>query len=118
MSILAFIGWVLVGIIATAVLVTFWDEIRSWLNNVATDAVERTLGYGARERMHRAVCKIDRIVNKIKNSTVIYTKKSELDSIYDKTTLVSEASLYEIDDNVINEIKNKGMLVQEFEYKK
>lgn len=117
MSLLYLIGWVLLGAVVATCLVTFWDEIRKWLNNTAANVVEKVLGYGARERMHRATTRIDRVMDKIKNRTVVYTKRSELDSFYDKTTLVSEASIYEISDEIINEISYKGELVQDFEYR-
>ncbi|MDD2495243.1 MAG: hypothetical protein PHE29_08625 [Tissierellia bacterium] len=48
MSLFAIIGWIMLGAAVTACLVTFWDEIRIWLNNTAADAVEKVLGYGAR----------------------------------------------------------------------
>jgi|LSQX01.1.fsa_nt_gb hypothetical protein len=117
MSLFAIIGWIMLGAAVTACLVTFWDEIRIWLNNTAADAVEKVLGYGARERMHRAIAKIDKVINKLKNKTVIYTKKTELEAYYDKTTIVSEAPLYEINSEVIEEINKQGTLVQEFEYR-
>lgn len=117
MSLLAIIGWIMLGTAVTACLVTFWDDIRNWLNNTAADAVEKVLGYGARERMHRAVAKIDKVINMIKNKTVVYTKKSELEAYYDKTTIVAEAPLYEINTEVIEEINKQGTLVQEFEYR-
>ena len=70
------IGWVVAtAVIGGALLITFWNNIKNWLNNTAANAVERVLGYGARERMHRAVATIDKAMNKIRNRTVIYTKK-------------------------------------------
>lgn len=117
MSLLAIIGWILIGTVAASCLITFWDDIRVWLNNTAANAVERVLGYGARERMHKATAKIDRIVNKIRNNTVVFTKKSNLEAYYDKTTIVAETSTYEIPDDVINEINKNGSIVQVFEYR-
>ena len=117
MSLLYLIGWAILGAVVATCLVAFWDEIRMWLNNTAANAVERVLGYGARERMHRATARIDRVMDKIRNRTVVYTKRSELDSFYDKTTLVSEESIYEISDDIINEINYRGVLIQEFEYR-
>lgn len=117
MSLLAFIGWILVGVVATACLVTFWDEIRQWLNNSAADTVERILGYGARERMHKAVSRIDRVVDKVRNKTIVYTKKNDLDSYYDKTTLLAESPSYEIKHDILEEIRKSNGLVQEFQYK-
>lgn len=117
MGIFYLMGWVLLGIVVTACLITFWDEIRVWLNNVAADAVEKVLGYAARERMHRSIVKIDRVMNKIRNRSVVYTKKTKLDSLYDKTTLLSEVSIHEISDEIINEISKSDELIEEFEYR-
>ena len=116
MSILAAIGWVVAGAVAAGVLVTFWDEIRNWLNNVAADFVERQFGYGAREKMHKAITTIDKMMDKVRNNSIIYTKRNKLDTYFDKTTIISEASVYNIDEKVLNEIKQKGKLVQEFTY--
>lgn len=109
--------WILAGAVLTGVIATFWDDIRSWLNSVAADFVERHLGYGARQKMHRAVSKVNKLINKIKNTSVVYTKKNDLDTYFDKTTIVSEAPIYEIDNDIIEEINNKGHIVQEFEYR-
>lgn len=117
MSLLGIIGWVLLGTVAVSCLVTFWDEIRVWLNNTAANAVERVLGYGARQRMHRAVARIDRVVNVIRNQTVVYTKRNSLDTYYDKTTLLAEAQPYEISEDVLKELSKKGQLVETFEYR-
>lgn len=117
MSILATIGWFLLGAVAVGALATFWDDIRVWLNNTAADAVERALGYGARERMYRATCKIDKVVNMIRNQTVVLTKKNELDTMYDKVTMEVKMNTYEIDSKVLQEIANRGSLVETLEYR-
>lgn len=117
MSLLAIIGWILIGTVAATCLITFWDDIKVWLNNTAANAVEKVLGYGARERMHKATAKIDKIVNKIRNNTVVFTKKSNLETYYDKTTIVAESPIYEIPDDVISEINKNGSIVQVFEYR-
>ncbi|WP_343346245.1 hypothetical protein [Terrisporobacter petrolearius] len=115
------IGWVALGAAAVTVgafaLVKFWDQIRMWLNNTAANAVERLLGYGARTRMHRAVATVDRVIDKIRNRVVVYTKKDELDTHYHKTTLEAEASVYSIDEGVLKNIENQGRIIQEFSYK-
>ncbi|MDF2544646.1 MAG: hypothetical protein K0S47_4364 [Herbinix sp.] len=117
MSLLAIIGWVLLGAAATTILVTFWDQIRDWLNNVAADAVESVFGYRAREAMHRAIAKVDRVMDKVRSRSTIYAKKTPLDTHYVKTDIVAEAGVYQIDKEVLEEIKKKGELVQEFVYK-
>ncbi|WP_042347602.1 hypothetical protein [Bacillus massiliigorillae] len=117
MSFLAALGWVLLGGIVTGGLVTFWDEIRQWLNQVAADAVEKMFGYKARQTMQRAVVKIDRVMSSVRNTSTIYTKKNPLDSYIVKTDVVAEASIREIDQQILDEIERKKTLVQEFEYK-
>lgn len=117
MSLLAAIGWVILGGLAVGTLVTFWDEIRDWLNQVAADAVEKVFGYKARQTMHRAVAKIDRVMNVVRNTSTIYTKKNQLDTHYVKTNVVAEAPVHEIDQQVLNEIQKKKTIVQEFEYR-
>ncbi|MCC5804671.1 hypothetical protein [Rossellomorea vietnamensis] len=117
MSFIMAIGWALLGAAATGILVTFWDEIRVWLNQVAADAVEKVFGYNARQAMHRAVARIDRVMDKVKNTATIYTKKNRLDTHFVKTDIVAEADVYEIDNRVLDEIQRKGSIVQEFEYK-
>lgn len=114
------IGWIALGVAASTVvaiaLTKFWDQIRMWLNNTAANAVERVLGYGARTRMHRAIATIDRVMDKIKNTTVVYTKRNELDTHYHKTTLESKASVYSIDEGVLKAIEDQGRVIQEFSY--
>lgn len=117
MSFLAMAGWFLLGAVVTGILVSFWDDIKSWLNNTAADAVERALGYSAREKMHRAIVKIDRVVDKIRNKTVIYTKRHELDTFYDKTTLTSYANQHEFSDDVLSELSKEKEKIKEFQYR-
>jgi hypothetical protein len=115
------IGWIIAGMIAgavvTACLTIFWENIAVWLNNTAANAIEKVLGYGARNRMHRAVATVDRVMKKIRNQTIVYTKQHELDTHFHKTTLTSEAPIYEIDAEVLDEIEKNNKIVQEFIYK-
>lgn len=117
MSLLAMAGWVILGAVASSILLAFWEDIRGWLNNVAANYIEKKLGYNAKQNMHKALSGVDRIVDKIKNTSVIYTKKNRLDTYYDKTTIVAEQPVYKIDRKVIDEIDKKGKITQEFEYK-
>jgi hypothetical protein len=118
MSLIGFaIGWLLVGGVAATFLVTFWNEIRDWLNQVAADAVEKVFGYKARQTMHRAIAKIDRVMDKVRNTSTIYAKKNPLDTHFVKTDIVAEGNVYEIDSRVLDEVQRKGSIVQEFEYK-
>lgn len=95
----------------------FWNELRNWLNNTAANVVEKVLGYSARQRMHRAVAQVDRVINKIRNRTTVFTKKNDFSNSYDKVTLESEVSVYEVNQQVLDDIKNKGILTQEFGYR-
>lgn len=117
---LGMLGWIAVGLLAGAavstVLISFWDEIRQWLNNVAADVVERAFGYNARNKMHRAIAKIDRIANKIRNRSTVYTKSNQLDTHFVKVTTESHIPSYEINDEIVTKIRNEGELVQEFKY--
>ena len=113
----AIIGWIVVGVISATFFITFWDDIKRWLNNSAADVVEKYLGYDARQFMFKAVSKIDKVLGKIRNRTVVYTKKNRLDNFYSKVTLEADAEPYEIDSRVLQEIEKETVLVQDFEYK-
>lgn len=117
LSTAAIIGWILVGAATTAVLVTFWEEIKNWLNNVAANAVEKVFGYGARKNMHKAIAKVDRVMDVIRNKATVYTKSNPLDKYFVKTDIVAKAPVSKIDSGVLEEIKKEGTLVQEFGYK-
>ena len=95
----------------------FWNEIRDWLNNTAANAVESVLGYNARKGMQKAICVVDRVVNTVRNRAVIYTKKERLSTYMDKVTIEAKASVYEIDEEVLKEIREKGKLEQELQFR-
>lgn len=110
--------WFVAGAVAVSCLVAFWDGIKNWLDNVAADWVERHLGYNARTHMQKAVSIVNRIVNKIRNKTVVYSKRNSTDLYFDKTTIVAEAPVSSIDEDVLEEIrKNQNQIVQEFVYR-
>jgi hypothetical protein len=113
---LAALGWALVGGLLVGAIATFWDEIKDWLNNVAADFVEKHLGYNARTKMQKAISTADKVMNKIRNTSVVYTKKDRLDNYYDKTTIVGEEEVYEVKQEVLDKIKKEGSIVQEFKY--
>lgn len=117
MSILFTLGWVLLGGAMIGFLVTFWDDIRHWLNNVAADAVERIFGYKARHTMQRAIAKVDRVMDVVRNRATIYVKDDPLSEYISKVDVIGEAPAHEIDEKVLNEIQERKTLVQEFEYK-
>lgn len=100
-----------------AAIVRFWDEIKAWLNRVAADAVERVFGYQARQNIHKAVAIVDRIVNRIKNTSHIYSKKSPTSTYYDKTTIIAEGRVEDLEADVRKELaRNNNRLTQEFNY--
>lgn len=118
------IGWVIAGLVgvvlgATAVTMIdkFWDNIASWLNNTAADAVEKVLGQNARKNMHRAVITVGRLRDRIHNNAVVYAKQHITDSFYEKITYSADAPEYKVDEEVIAEIQKEGKLIQTFEYK-
>ncbi len=114
------LGWLVAGLVAgvavAAVISVFWDDIANWLNNTAADAVERALGYNAKKNMQRAVVIVDRIVNMVRNTGTIYTKEHVTDGYFTKVTYEAEAPAYQIEEDVLKEIKDKGQLVNQFEY--
>lgn len=114
------IEWIIaaaIGALLTGCLIAFWDSIKEWLNTVAADAVERVLGYGARYRMQKAVAFVDRVVQRIRNRAVIYTKKYNNSLYFDKTTVIAECSVKDIEQDVLDEINKNGQLIQEFDYR-
>lgn len=111
---LGVIGWILVGAALTGALLYFWNDIRDWLNNTAANVVERYIGYNARKAMQRAICVADRIVNMVRTQAQVYYKKNRLDTFYDKITIEAKAPVYELDEKVLVEIREKGKVEQEF----
>ena len=112
------LGFIIAGaIVGGAVLAAFWDDIKNWLNQVAADAVEKHFGYSARNKMQKAVAIIDRIANKLRNTSTVYTKKSPASTYFDKTTIICETGIENIEQDVIHELSNHdNRLVQEFQY--
>lgn len=112
------IGFFIAGAVIVGALARFWDDIKNWLNTVAADAVEAHLGYSARNNMQKAVAIVDRILNVVKNKSIIYTKNNPSDTYLDKTTITCEAKVSDIDDDIIQEIqKNGNHVTQKFDYK-
>ncbi len=115
------IGWIILGAVAGALLVTaigrFWNDIANWLNNTAANAVEKVLGYDAKKFMHRAVATVTRLHEKLHNKTVVYTRQSALDTHIHKVTLNCTASVYEQEDEVKELFEKESTQVNEFVYK-
>ena len=100
-----------------AALVRFWDDIKNWLNNVAADAVERTFGYSARQNIQKAVAVVDLLISKIRNKSIVYSKKSSTDTYFDKTTITAETGIENVEEDVMRELRNNGnRLTQTYEY--
>jgi hypothetical protein len=101
-----------------AALNTFWKDVKDWIDSSAVTVVEKEIGYSALGRIHKAVCTIDAEGGMLRNSTVIYVKREELDNTYDKVTLQAEAPETEVSREVLEEIALMGCLVEEFDYKR
>lgn len=116
MSLLFFLGWILVGAVASTLLVRYWDSVRAWLNTTAADFVGRYLGYDARSRMQQAVVLVDRFMGKIRQRTTLTTLTPDgaaLDEV-EVETLYHE---HEIDQALLQQLAEKRQVQQWFEYK-
>lgn len=114
-------GFVLAAAAATLLttaVIAFWNDIKDWLNNTAANVVQKYIGYDARQAMQKAVCKADRVMNKVRNVSEVYYKKNRLDTYYDKVTMETEAPAYEINQEVLDEIAKSGSIIQTMEYKR
>lgn len=113
------LGWIVVGVVGALLLTAidrFWNDIAGWLNNSATNAVEKVLGYDARKFMHKAVANITKMHDRLQNKSVIYTRQSALDTHIQKVTLSSTAPVYEQEDDVKDLFEKENTQIQEFEY--
>ena len=116
--ILTTLGCFVLGALVVGALARFWDDIKNWINNEAADAVERHLGYSARNNMQKAVAVVDRVLNLLKNKSIIYSKSNPTDVYFDKTTITCEAKVADIDEDILREIeKQNNHVSQVFEYK-
>ena len=113
----AIVVGVALGALAMSLITQFWNEIKDWLNNTAADVVQEYIGYDARKAMQKAVCKADRIMDKIRNRSTVYYRQSPLASHYDKVTMEVTAPTYEFDDEFLEAIRREGNLTNEMEYK-
>ena len=116
------IGWVVAisvgGYVIVKCMQKFWNiDVAGWLNHTAADAVERVLGYDARQFMHRAVSTVTMVRDNLINNTVVFTKKSALDTSFQKITIKGVAPTYTQDKDVIEEFKKKNEQINTFEYK-
>lgn len=114
------IGWIVAGAVVGALLLTaidrFWNNIASWLNNTAADAVERVFGYNARKNMQRAVAAVSKLHDTLHNNTVVYTKKDKLDTHIQKITIESDAPVYEQEQEIQELFERESEQIKEFKY--
>lgn len=114
------VGWIILGLLAVGAataIVVFWDKIKDWLNNTAANFVERHLGFNARQNMLKATAVVDRVAGRVRNITTVFTKKTAYSPIIEKITMESFEYEGNIDNQVLDEIRQKGKLVQTFEYR-
>ena len=107
--------WIAVGLAATALTIAYWDRIKNWLNTVVADRLEKVLGYGARKRLHHAVSIADRVAGGIRNRLFIYVKKKNGVG-YDKMEEKLLDDFSTVEDAIVQEINEKGPVIQEFTY--
>lgn len=107
--------WIAVGLAATALTIAYWDRIKNWLNTVVADRLEKVLGYGARKRLHHAVSIADRVAGGIRNRLFIYVKKKNGIG-YDKMEEKLLDDFSTVEDAIVQEINEKGPIIQEFTY--
>ncbi|MGL4875347.1 MAG: hypothetical protein ACRC30_11925 [Clostridium sp.] len=115
---MSLIGMFVIGALiagGTGLIVKFWESIANWLNTTVCDYIEKKFGYKGRQGLQRAVTKISKVMNKVRNTSVIYTKRDRLDEYIDKTTIVTEGETSKIPQEVLNKIE-KGPIEQEFTY--
>ena len=107
--------WVLMGLVASALVITYWDRIKRWLDTIVADKIEKIFGYGAKQRVHHAVSIADRVAGGIRNRVFVYVRK-KFGSGYDKYEEKECKVISEIEPEVVKEINEKGPIIQEFSY--
>lgn len=113
--------WIAIGALVFGAVKKYWDDIKSWLNTSALDAVEKHLGYDARCTMQKAVSKLVRVGDMAFNTTVITSKRNKLDKYFDKTTIEFEETTQELSQEygpeLLEEIKKQNQRIEQtFEY--
>lgn len=109
------LGWILLGLAATTIAITYWDKIKRWLDTIVADKIEKVFGYGARKRVHHAVTIVDKVTAGIRERVFVYVGK-KTGAGYDKYEEKQVRILSDIEDEVIKEINEKGSVIQEFTY--
>ena len=106
-------GILFAGVVA---ITLFWEKVQNWLNKYAAVIVERAFGYKAKDKMQRAIVKVGRVVDKIRQSSTIFIKENPWDDYFTKTEVEAEAPMTSVDEDVIKKINQRGELTQEFKY--
>ncbi len=106
---------VLLGMVAAALTMTYWDKIKQWLNTIVADKIEKIFGYGAKKRVHHAVTIVDRVASGIRNRVFVYVRKKN-GMGFDKYEEKQVKIFSDVEDDVISEINEKGPVIQEFTY--
>ena len=112
------IGLILLGLLvggaALLTIAALWENIENWLLTVVANSVENTFGYSARKNLIKAVSCISRVANKIKNVSTIYFKNS--DNKYMEAKYEKEFDVKEVDQEVIDKLNQKDVLINELNY--
>lgn len=110
-------GWVIAAgiVIASLVVRHFWEDIAAWLNNVAANAVERKFGINAKKLMQKAVCRVTRVMDKINNVARVFLKADKTGYLR-QIDIKATAPIYELDEDVRQELDNKKELVNNFTF--
>jgi hypothetical protein len=109
------LGWILLGLAAGALVITYWDRIKRWLDTIVADKIEQVFGYGARKRVHHAVSIADRVAGGIRNRIFVYVQKISGKG-YDKYEEKEVKIIRDVEDEIVQEINDKGPIIQEFSY--
>lgn len=107
--------WQLVLLGLFALTITYWDKIKKWLDTIVADKIEKIFGYGARKRVHHAVTIVDRVASGIRERVFVYVNKKNSVG-YDKYLEQRVSVITDVEESVINEINQKGPVIQEFKY--
>jgi len=109
------LGWVLLGVAAAAIAVTYWDQIKQWLNTIVADKIEKVFGYGARKRVHHAVTIVDRVAAGIRERVFVFVRRTK-GMGYDKYEEKQTKIITDVDEEVVREVEEKQAVIQEFTY--
>lgn len=109
------IGWIIAGAVIAGLTLTFWDKIKKWLDTIVADKIEKVFGYGARKRVHHAVTIVDKVTSGIRERVFVYVRKKNgvgYETYEEKQTKIFR----DVEDEVVQEINEKGPVIQEFTY--